>query len=359
MYIVILAGGSGTRFWPLSRKHRPKQLIPVLGGQTMLQRTVERILPLKPKQILVITNQLQAEETKTQLADYAAKTTIQVIAEPVGRNTAPAIALAASIISTYDPQGIMVVLPADHYIRNNQELCRLLTDAANTASDGWLVTLGIVPTAPETGYGYLEAELAEDMKKPLNVNRFVEKPDLATAITYLDAGNFYWNSGMFVWRCDTILAEIEKHLPQMKVLFSTLHSEIKALSEPGFYQQLADIYNIVENCSIDYGVMEKSEKVKMLAADIGWSDLGSWSALPEVLTTDENNTTATNCAVHLAIESSNCIISGNKDAVATIGVHNLIIVSTDDAVLVCHKERAQDVKFVAEKLEQLGMQQYL
>lgn len=352
MYIVILAGGSGTRFWPLSRKSRPKQLSSVIEGATMLQRTVERIMPLKPKQVLVITNQLQAEETRAQLAGYGTKVELEIIAEPAGRNTAPAIALAANIIAAHDPRGVMAVLPADHYIRDNQKLCQLLTDAAQAATNGWLVTLGIVPTAPETGYGYLEAEPGDDIHGLLTVKRFVEKPNLPKAVEYLDAGNYFWNSGMFIWRADTIMAEIKQHMPEMAASFSGLQPD-------GFSQQLEQIYNDISSCSIDYGVMEKSDKVKMLTADIGWSDLGSWSALPEVLPADNNNTTIVNCAAHLAIDSNGCIISGNNGLVATIGVDNLIVVSAGDAVLVCPKERAQDVRLVVEKLEQQGMQQYI
>src|SRR6185369_2642626 len=204
MYIVILAGGSGTRFWPLSRAARPKQLISITGDRSMLQRTVERVLPLKPKRILIITNMVQAEETVRQLGQYR-NVPIDVIAEPTAKNTAPAIALAATIIAAHDPEGMMVVLPADHFIKDEQALQQALADAAHAARKGYLVTLGILPSRPETGYGYIEADVELRGRGPFPVLRFVEKPPLAEAVRYLDAGNFYWNSGMFIWRADTIL----------------------------------------------------------------------------------------------------------------------------------------------------------
>src|SRR5512137_2430319 len=207
MYIVILAGGSGTRFWPLSRAARPKQLISITGDRTMLQRTVERVLPLKPKRILIVTNRLQTEETERQLAHYR-KVPIDVISEPSAKNTAPAIGLAAAIISAHDPEGLMVVLPADHYIRDEAALQQALINAGHTARNGYLVTLGIMPSRPETGYGYIEAEMELRGTAPFPVRRFVEKPPLEKALGYLEAGNFFWNSVMFIWRADVIMAEI-------------------------------------------------------------------------------------------------------------------------------------------------------
>lgn len=359
MYVVILAGGSGTRFWPLSRKSRPKQLISVLDGPTMLQRTVERVLPLQPKRILVVTNRLQAGETEQQLARYRSLVPVDVIAEPVARNTAPAVGLAAAVIAAHDPEGVMAVLPADHYIRDTQGLCRTLAAAAQTARNGWLVTLGIVPTAPETGYGYLEADTSLRGEGPFPVARFVEKPDRNTALSYLESGRFFWNSGIFVWRADTILAEIGRYMPE-------LSGQLDGLAFTGDVWELSDldgriarIYGAISGQSIDYGVMEKSDRVQMWPADIGWSDLGSWSALPEVVEPSDSGAVAVNSAAHLAIDSSGCVVSGNGGVVATIGVDNLIVVSTGDAVLVCPRERAQDVRRVVEELERRNMAQYL
>jgi len=351
MYIVILAGGSGTRFWPISRKSRPKQLISLLDGPSMLQRTVERVLPMLPKRILVVTNRLQAEETEQQLARYRSLTPIDLIVEPVGRNTAPAVGLAAAIIAARDPEGVMAVLPADHYIRDDDGLRRLLQAAAHTARNGWLMTLGIVPTAPETGYGYLEADMSLRVEGPFPVTRFVEKPDLATALGYLESGNYFWNSGMFVWRADTILSEIADHMPKLSAALATLtfNEDVWELSD--LAGQIARIYGAIGSQSIDYGIMEKSDKVQMLPADIGWSDLGSWSALPEVLATDELENVVVNSSAHIAIDSRRCILSGNGGVVATIGVDDLIVVSTGDAVLVCPRDRTQELRRVVEELE--------
>ena len=207
MNIVILAGGSGTRFWPLSRNKTPKQLMSVFGGKSMLQRTVERVLPLNPERIIVVTNALQAEETGRQLASFDSDA-IFVVEEPLARNTAPAIGLAAAIIERQDPTSIMVVLPADHFIRDEEEFRSALLRAEAAAADWNLVTLGIVPTGPETGYGYIEADLSQGSPGVLPVKRFVEKPPRQKAIEFVAAGNFFWNSGMFVWRTDVILDRI-------------------------------------------------------------------------------------------------------------------------------------------------------
>ena len=358
MYIVILAGGSGTRFWPVSRTARPKQLISVTDGPTMLQRTVERVLPLKPKRILVVTNILQAQETEKQLAAYRTAVPIDLIAEPVGRNTGPAVGLAATIIAAHDPEGVMAVLPADHYIRDAEGLRQSLVLAANSARNGWLMTLGIVPTSPETGYGYLEAAMSLRGQGPFPVTRFVEKPDRATALAYLEAGTFFWNSGMFVWRADTILAEMEHHMPELATQLATISfGDVWDIAD--LAGQIAAIYATIQGQSIDYGVMEKSERVQMVPADIGWSDVGSWSALPEVADVDAHGTVVANCSSYVNVDSSGCIVSGNGGVVATVGVHDLIVVSTPDAVLVCPKERAQDVRSVVEQLAAQGLKNYL
>jgi mannose-1-phosphate guanylyltransferase len=353
MYIVILAGGSGTRFWPLSRAARPKQLISISGDRTMLQRTVERVLPLKPKRILIITNAIQAEETERQLAHYR-KVPIDVIAEPLARNTAPAIGLAATIIAAHDPQGVMVVLPADHFIKDEEALRLTLVHASHAARNGYLVTLGIMPSRPETGYGYIEADMDLRGTGPFPVKRFVEKPPLAQAITYLEEGNFFWNSGMFIWRADTILQEIHSFLPDMADVFSkiTFNNDVWELSD--LEQQIESVYGDVQSVSIDVGVMEKSSKVQIVPVEMGWSDVGSWSSLPEVVDPDSSGMVRVNTKGHVSIDSSDCVIYADNRIVATVGVHNLIIVSTPDALLVCDSSRAQDVKKVVEEFGKQG-----
>ena len=362
MYIVILAGGSGTRFWPLSRAARPKQLISITGDRSMLQRTVERVLPLYPKRILIITNHLQADETERQMQPYDS-VPIDVIAEPAARNTAPAIGLAAALIAARDPSGTMVVLPADHFIKNEKMLRDTLVFAAASARNGFLVTLGIQPSRPETGYGYIEARMDShdpDLSRgPFPVARFVEKPPLAEALRYLEEGNFFWNSGMFIWRADTILDEMKTFMP---ALHEKLVPLMQASTESGLddlKERIASLYEDIESVSIDYGVMEKSSRVQMVPVEMGWSDVGSWSALPEVIEPDRDGTVCVNAAGHIAIDSSDCLIYADGKMVATVGVHNVVIVSTKDAILVCDRERCQDVKKVVEQLGADGLTDYL
>jgi len=353
VYIVILAGGSGTRFWPLSRVARPKQLISITGDKTMLQRTVERVLPLKPKRIIIITNTLQAMETEHQVAGYQGAH-IDVIAEPVGRNTAPAIGLAATIIAAHDPNGVMVVLPADHFIRDEVALRETLVFASHGARNGYLVTLGIVPTRPETGYGYIEAEIELRGEGPYPVRRFIEKPPVEDAVRYLEDGNFFWNSGMFLWRADTILAEIGCHLPALANSLGSIAFNDDVWSFSDLNSQIEAVYGNLENISIDYAVMERSSKVLLVPVEMGWSDVGSWSALPEVVAPDIAGMICINAAEHVSIDSSDCLIYTDNKVVATVGVHGLVIVSTPDALLVCDRERAQDVKKVVEELAKRG-----
>lgn len=358
MYIVILAGGSGTRFWPLSRTKLPKQLISITGDRTMLQQTVERVLPLKPKRILIITNQFQAAETERQLAHYR-KVQIDIIAEPAAKNTAAAIGLAATIIAAHDRTGVMVVLPADHFIRSEEAFREAILHACHSAQNGYLMTLGIMPTRPETGYGYIEADLELRGDGPFPVKRFVEKPDLGTALQYLAEGSFFWNSGMFVWRADTILAEITAYLPDMGAALSAVNFTDDVWELSDLETRIESLYQAIESISIDYGVMEKSAKVQIVPVEMGWSDVGSWSALPEVITQESDGTVCVNAADHIAIESSDCIIYSDDRLVATIGIKGLVIVSTPDALLVCDRERCQDVRNIVAELGKRSLERYL
>jgi mannose-1-phosphate guanylyltransferase len=336
----------------------PKQLIAIAGDRTMLQRTVERVLPLKPKRILIVTNLLQAAETRKQLAGYRG-VPIDVIAEPCARNTAPAIGLAATIIAARDPDGVMAVLPADHFIRDEDALRETLLFASDSARKGYLITLGIMPSRPETGYGYIEADMEPRGEGPFPVRRFVEKPSLEKALQYIDDGNYFWNSGMFIWRADTILAEIAAFLPALSGALSgiTFTGDVWELSD--LDSQIEAVYADVEGISIDYAVMERSSRVQVVPVEMGWSDVGSWSALPEVAEPESEGTVCINANGHVSIDSSDCLIYSDGRMVATVGVRGLIVVSTPDALLVCDRERAQDVKLVVEELTRTGRKEYL
>jgi mannose-1-phosphate guanylyltransferase len=288
---------------------------------------------------------------------------IDVIAEPAARNTAPAIGLAAALIAARDPSAVMVVLPADHFIKNETALRDTLSFAGDAAAGGYLLTLGILPSRPETGYGYIEAGMDSpgngDARGPFPVRRFVEKPPLAEAVRYLHEGNFFWNSGMFIWRADTILGELKVFLP---ALHDKLVPLISSGAEEGagtLKERIAVLYQDIASVSIDYAVMEKSSRVQMVPVEMGWSDVGSWSALPEVVEPDNLGTVCINSAGHIAVDSSDCLIYTDGRMVATVGVHNLVIVSTADAILVCARDRCQDVKKVVEQLGSDGLTDYL
>jgi mannose-1-phosphate guanylyltransferase len=356
MYVIILAGGSGTRFWPLSRTRTPKQLMSVFGGKSMLQRTVERVLPLGPKRIMVVTNVAQAAGTAEQLAQYD-QVPVDIIEEPVGRNTAPAIALAARIIAQYDPHGTMLVLPADHFIRNEDEFRRVVSGACSSARSGALLTLGIEPTRPETGYGYIEA--GEAPAPPFPVRRFVEKPDAARAAGFLASGNFYWNSGMFVWTVAAIEKELARQMPELSAAIKGLEFSPHSFDLAPLRPRIEAIYPAIRGESIDYGVMERAENVQVIPAEFGWSDVGSWSALPEVIAPDADGNVAIESAGLIALDARNSLAYGSGKLVALIGVEELIVVDTPDALLVCHADRAQDVKKIVERLQQDGLKGYL
>ena len=358
MYIVVLAGGSGTRFWPLSRRKHPKQLMSVFGGRSMLQRTIDRVLPLNPKRILVVTHADQARETTEQLA-FVRGVPLDIIAEPVGRNTAPAIGLAAALIARHDPQGVMAVLPADHFITDEEEFRLTLGRAVEPAINGYLVTLGITPDRPETGYGYIEADRSCRGSGPYPVKRFVEKPDLERALGYLATGNFYWNSGMFLWRCDSILSEMSTHMPELYAALDSLEFGSDIWEPADLKPQIEAIYGRIAGESIDYGVMEKSERVEVVPANFGWSDVGSWSALPGLLEGDSAGNVAMNDTPLISVDSSGCLVNGGGRLVALVGVRDLVVVDTSDALLVCPLDRAQEVKKVVEELERQGKREFL
>jgi mannose-1-phosphate guanylyltransferase/mannose-6-phosphate isomerase len=358
MFAVIMAGGSGTRFWPLSREKMPKQLLKIGAEDTLIQETVKRVLPLiKREDIFVVTNHGLSDAINMQLSSKFGETwDMNFILEPEARNTAPALGLAALHLNRIDPDGIMVVFSADHSIRKADEFLNLLRKAEHAAVDDYLVTLGIKPDRPETGYGYIKAGdqcygsgekgQGSDHAGVCKVEAFVEKPNIETAREYLRQGKYFWNSGIFIWKTRALLREIEKYAPSLHKGLMEIQKNIGSDKETEVIRQ---VFKSLESISIDYAVMEKTDKAAVIPADIGWSDVGSWTALDDVSDRDTSgNVIAGNV---IDIDSHDSIIYAEKRLVATIGLRDLVVVDTPDATLVCSKERAQDVKKVVEELK--------
>jgi mannose-1-phosphate guanylyltransferase len=356
MYAVIMAGGKGSRFWPLSREKRPKHLLSITGEKSIIKYTVERITPLVPEDnIMVVTGASHSDEIKKELPGLPEE---NIIVEPMGRNTAPCIGLAALSIRKKDPDAVMVVLPSDHLIGDEKNFISVLSDAADIARNGdYLVTVGIQPTKPETGYGYIErGNTSETIGSSAiyDVKSFREKPDLATAEAFFKNGGFYWNSGMFIWKVSTLLESIEQFLPD---LYKDLLTIEKALGTDRESEIIAEVYGDIDPISIDYGIMEKAKNVLMIPGDFAWSDVGSWDVLWEVLEKDENGNVVKGTV--LSIDTADSLVFGSDKLITLVGVKDLIVVETADALLVCDKKASQDVKKLVEKLEKKNMKEYL
>jgi mannose-1-phosphate guanylyltransferase len=355
MYIVVMAGGKGTRFWPRSRATVPKQLLDIVGQKTMIQETVERVLPVASKdKILIVTNEEHVNDLKSQLPDIPDS---NIIAEPVGRNTAPCICLAATRIHKHEPEEIMAVLPADHYIGDAKAFCNCLEKAAEVArSSNALVTIGISPQKPETGYGYIQFDEQSDSEQKgiHRVVRFHEKPDLKSAEEFLRQGNFLWNSGMFVWKVSAILNEIKEHLPE---IYSNIVSVETLWETPKVKEAIASAYEKIKSVSIDYGVMEKSDNVLTLKGDFDWNDIGSWSAIHDISKKDEDSNEMRGDVI--SVDSKDVLVYSPKKLTAVVGLRDVIVVETDDALLVCAMDKAQDVRKVVDILEKKGRKEFL
>ncbi len=350
IYAVIMAGGKGTRLWPQSCEDTPKQLWEILEGKSMLQDTVDRIFPLiTPEQTLVITGDYLYEKIHAQLPQVPSQ---NIILEPVGRSTAPCVGLTALFLE--DPEACMVILPSDHVVRDKSEFQRSLNIAVDVASQGEnLVTFGIKPKGPETGFGYIHrgAELKEEVYK---VRRFTEKPDLATARTFVETGEYYWNSGMFIWKVATLMTVIERYMPDLYQGLMKIKPAIRTAAEQ---RVIAEVFEGLESVSVDYGIMEKAETTYVVPVDFGWSDVGSWAALPEVWDTNqEGNSIKGNI---ITLDSHGNIVYNDTGFTALIGVENMIVVKVKDSVLVCAKNQAQKVKDIVDELERRGMKEFL
>lgn len=355
-YAVIMAGGSGTRLWPLSRQSRPKQMLKLIGDRTMFQIAVERLAPLfPPERILILAPGDLAGELSRQAPELPQE---NFIAEPDGRGTAPAIGLGALYLRHRDPNALMACLTADHYIADTARFRAALAAAAQVAQPGRLVTLGIPPTFPATGFGYIQRGQfigAFDGIEVYHALKFKEKPSADTAAEFLADGQHSWNSGMFIWRADRILAEFERLLPET---FAKLMEIDATLDGPNAGATLARVWPTVAKDTIDFAIMERARDVALIpAGGLGWSDVGSWASLLDILAPDEAGNVVLN-GDHVGIDTTGSLIH-SEGLVATMGVKNLIIVDTDDALLVCSRDRAQDVRAIVEKLQREPGRGYL
>lgn len=353
IYAVIMAGGVGSRFWPRSKKRLPKQLLKIFGDSTMIQATVERLSGLIDyENIFIITNELQRPEVIKQLPNIPVE---NIIEEPFGRNTAACIGLASVIVKAKDPDAITVVLPADHIIREKEDFLATLNDAAKFANDSkGLVTIGINPTRPETGYGYIQIDDKEVAKNIYKVFTFAEKPNYATALRFVESGDFLWNSGMFIWRVDVILDEIKNLMPD---LFEGLIKIQDSLLKPNFKDELKNVYGQLKKISIDYGIMEKSSKVYLTKGMFTWSDVGSWEEVYQLSEKNEDgNALIGKVFTDMVVDSY--IYSPDK-MTAVIGLDNIIVINHEDTVLVCRRDKVQNVKEIVDFLKMKKMDEYL
>lgn len=353
LYAVIMAGGVGSRFWPRSKKKLPKQLIKIFGDMTMIQATVDRLSGIiENENIFIITNEIQRPEVLKQLKDIPQQ---NIIEEPFGRNTAACIGLASIIVKAKDPDAITIVLPADHIIKEKDVFLDTIKNAAQFAYDSkGLVTIGINPTRPETGYGYIQIDDNKVANNIFKVYSFAEKPNYATALRFLESGDFLWNSGMFIWHVDAILDEIKNLMPD---LYEGLIEIEKSLSSKDFKEKLKTVYAQLKKISIDYGIMEKSSKVFLTKGMFTWSDVGSWE---EVYQLSEKNKDGNAIVgkVFTDMVADSYIYSPDK-MTAVIGLDNIIVINHEDTVLVCRRDKAQDVKEIVDFLKLNKMDEYL
>ena len=392
VHAVILAGGSGSRLWPLSRQHLPKQFLSLDGDASLLQTTINRLSPvIKAENIMIVTQEAHAKGEA-----YHALLPYHTLFEPVGRNTAPAIALAAAWLMVDGTDPIMVVLPADHIIKDAVRFRNHLNIAIQAAENGRLITFGIQPTRPDTGFGYIKIKnrtettglRTEEQEQGLrtegrglrgkaasgstqpsvlapqscisqsciyDVERFTEKPDHATAEHFLKQGDYYWNSGMFVWRASVILAEIRQHLPAVHQVIQTIIAESRA--GMSFQQAVEKHFSTMPSISIDYGVLEKSDRVSLILCDIGWNDVGSWQAVHEISAKDENGNVLQGNVI--ALDCHNSLIRAEKRLVAAIGVEDLCVIETADAVLISKSDQTQRVREVVDTLHEKGATEHI
>jgi mannose-1-phosphate guanylyltransferase len=356
---LIMAGGKGERFWPKSRQSLPKQFLSLTGdGKTMIQLTVERISPLvKLEDVYIATNESYRKLVKQQLPGLPDK---NILCEPVGRNTAPCIGLGAAHVlegcrGAGEDDAVMIVLPSDHLIKHNDVFIDTFTKACEVAEEGEnLVTVGITPNYPETGYGYIRYDKDNARGAAFAVRQFVEKPDLDTAKGYLESGDYLWNSGMFVWKASTIMECFKRFMPSTHEGLGTIAA---AIGTPDEDKVLKEVFPTLESQSVDYGIMEKADGIFILPGSFGWDDVGSWLAVGRIRENDsDGNVTSGNV---VAVNTRDCVIEGQDKLIATVGLRDMVVVDTDDAILISTKENAGEIKQVLAKLRDEGKSQYL
>lgn len=344
---VILAGGAGTRLWPLSREDKPKQFHNLTGSGTLFNETLTRLRSLNPDIYLITTSIKYKNLSLNELKNAGVKGS--VLTEPRPRNTASAILYSAIFLSKLYDESIMIVLPADHYIEKKDEFIKVLKMALNEAEAGRLVTLGIKPTYPETGYGYIKAH--KQNGDILEVDKFVEKPDTKNAQKYLKDGNFYWNGGIFIWKTSTILECFKNLMPDLYNSFAPLMdlSSEKIKSDDTDLQMIKEqIFSSINSVSIDYGILEKADNIVVIPCDLGWTDLGSWNSIDDILISDSNNNRTPNKDRVIFVDSSNSSVFTERKRIALVGVDNLVVVESGDSILVMDKNRSEDVRRVVE-----------
>jgi mannose-1-phosphate guanylyltransferase len=355
-YAIIMAGGVGARFWPYGTSKLPKQFLPIAdSSDTMLQLTVKRLKDIVPlDRIYIITNQQYTGEVKKQIPKIP---TGNIIGEPIGRNTAPCIGLASIILKQFNEKANMLVVPADHMIENIEEFTRVVNAGLKFVEEkDAIVTLGIVPSHPETGYGYIqfiEDAFFNDNENDVGIYKvktFAEKPTFETAKIFLESGDFLWNSGMFIFRADTLLEQMQKHLPD---LYHALQKIEKAFHSNQYQKVLEQVFAEIKGISIDYGIMEKAKNVYVIKANFKWSDLGSWDEVNRIKTKDKNNNVIMGDT--FVKDSSNNLIMSSKGFVGVIGVDNLIIINTKEGLLICKRDRSQEVKEIVDYLKRKGL----
>lgn len=345
VYAVIMAGGVGSRFWPRSKEKMPKQLLTIFGERTMIQETVDRLRGIvDDNDIYIITNKIQKPEIIKQLPDLPES---NIIEEPFGRNTAACVGLASIIIGSKDRDAVMITLPADHIIKDREIFHQTINDACKFAYEQkGLVTIGIQPSRPETGYGYIQINENEASNNIYKVLTFAEKPNYATAVRFLESGDFFWNSGMFIWRADVILDEIKMLMPDLHEGLQTIKNEI---GNAAFEKTLVSEYGKMRNISIDYGIMEKSHRVFLTKGKFSWSDVGSWEEVYQLSEKNgDGNALSGNVFSEMTVDS---YVYSPKKFTAVLGVDNLIVINTDDALLICRRDQAQEVKKVVDHLK--------